>query len=74
MPPFCKFVSNDSITFCLASFCVINIVTWLSWKQTSMKNIIEIYTFSFKKIHLKVPSGKWRPFCLGLNVLQVAPF
>ena len=31
---------------------------------------IDIQTFSFKKIHLKM-SGKWRPFCLGLNVLTV---
>ena len=31
---------------------------------------IEIHTFSFKKIHLKLSSGKWRPFCLGLNVLN----
>ena len=30
--------------------------------------LFEIHTFSFKKIHLKVSSGKWRPFCLGLNV------
>ena len=30
---------------------------------------IEIHTFSFKKMHLKVSSAKWRPFCLGLNVL-----
>ena len=29
----------------------------------------EIRTFSFKKIHLKMSSGKWQPFCLGLNVL-----
>ena len=32
--------------------------------------LIEIFTFSFKKIHLKMLSGKWRPFCLGLNVLS----
>ena len=25
-----------------------------------------IHTFSFKKMHLKMSSGKWRPFCLGL--------
>ena len=31
--------------------------------------LIEIHTFSFKKIDLKMSSGKWRPFCLGLNVL-----
>ena len=32
--------------------------------------LIEIHTFSFKKIHLKMSSGQWRPFCLGLNVLS----
>ena len=32
---------------------------------------IEIHTFSFKKIHLKLSSGKWRPFCRGLNVLTL---
>ena len=31
----------------------------------------EMYTFSFKKIDLKMSSGKWRPFCLGLNVLNL---
>ena len=31
---------------------------------------IIIHTFSFKKIQLKMSSGKWRPFCLGLNVLN----
>ena len=29
---------------------------------------IEIHTFSFMKIHIEMSSGKWRPFCLGLNV------
>ena len=28
----------------------------------------EIHTFSFKKMHLKTSSAKWRPFCLGLNL------
>ena len=32
--------------------------------------LIEILTFSFKKMHLKVSSAKRRPFCLGLNVLM----
>ena len=32
--------------------------------------LIEIHTFSLKKIHLKMPSGKWRPFCLSLDVLN----
>ena len=33
-------------------------------------NFSEIYTFSFKKTHLKMSSVKWRPFCLGPNVLN----
>ena len=32
---------------------------------------IGIHTFSSKKIHLKISSGQWCPFCLGLNVLRL---
>ena len=32
--------------------------------------LIGIQTFSFNKMHLKMSSAKWRPFCLGLNVLS----
>ena len=31
--------------------------------------LMEIYKFLFKKMHLKMSSGKWRLSCLGLNVL-----
>ena len=31
--------------------------------------LITIETFSFKKMHLKILSAKWRAFCIGLNVL-----
>ena len=31
----------------------------------------EIHAFSFKKMHLKMSSAKWRPFCLGLNNLNI---
>ena len=31
---------------------------------------IDIHTFSLKKIHFKMSSGKRPPFCLGLNVLS----
>ena len=31
--------------------------------------LIGVQTFSFKKMHLKMSSAKWRPFCPGLNVL-----
>ena len=36
--------------------------------------LIEIQTFSFKKMHLKILSGKCRPFCLGLNVLNLITY
>ena len=38
--------------------------------RTNFAEILsEIRTFSFKKMHLKMSAGRWRPFCLGLNVL-----
>ena len=33
--------------------------------------LIGIQTFSFKNMHLKMSSANWRPFCLGLNVLNI---
>ena len=39
--------------------------------RTNFSEILsEIHTFSFKKMHLKISSAKWRPFCLGLNELK----
>ena len=32
--------------------------------------LIGIQTFLFKKMHLKMSSAKWGPFCLGLNELS----
>ena len=37
------------------------------------ENLIKIYSFSFKKMDLKMSSGKWRPSCRGLNVLSQCP-
>ena len=37
----------------------------------SSEIFIEIHTFSFKKMHLKMLSGKCRLFCLGLRVLTL---
>ena len=36
----------------------------------SSEILIEIHTLSFKKMHLKMSSGKWQPFCHGRNVLN----
>ena len=39
--------------------------------ETNFSEIsIEIHTFSFKEMHFNMSSAKWRPFCLGLNVLK----
>ena len=35
-----------------------------------IENVIEIYTFSFEKMHVKMSSGQRRPSCPGLNVLS----
>ena len=38
--------------------------------QTNFSEILfKIHTFSFKKMHLKISSGIWGPFCLSLDVL-----
>ena len=35
-----------------------------------MKFWSKLNSFSFKKMHLKISSEKWWPFCLGLNVIK----
>ena len=43
-------------------------------KVTFLSEILfKIRKFSFKKIHLTKTSAKWRPFCLGLNVVPRPP-
>ena len=39
------------------------------WGTNFSEILIGIQTFSFEKMHLKMSSAKWRPFCIGLNVL-----
>ena len=42
-----------------------------AWGTYFSEILIGIHTFSFNKMHLKMSSAKWRPFCFGLNVLKV---
>ena len=44
------------------------------WGTNVSEILIGIHTFSFKKINLKMSSAKWRPFCLGLNMLTYRGF
>ena len=52
----------------------INAGTLLIWTlDTKFSEILcEIHTFSFKKMHFSMTSGKCWQFCLGLNVLRIA--
>ena len=36
--------------------------------------LIKIHAFSFKKMHFKMLSGKWWPFCFSLNVLTLLSY
>ena len=56
----------------MTHLCISKLEYWKldPWEQISVKALIEIYTFSFKKMHLEMSSGKWKPSCLGLNVLR----
>ena len=38
---------------------------------TNVEILSGIQTFSFNGMHLKMSSAKWRPLCLGLNVLKM---
>ena len=45
-----------------------NVVNWTLRNELKWI-LIEIQTFSFKIMHMKMSSAKWRPFYLGLNAL-----
>ena len=48
---------------------------WFKALGTNFSEIlIENQTLLFKKMRLKISSGKWRPFCLSLNVLMNGAF
>ena len=57
----CRLVGAKPLSEPMLEYCQLD-----PWETS-----IEIHTFSFKKIHLKISSAKWRPFYLGLNVLNV---
>ena len=44
-------------------------IGFLGTNCSEISTLIQIHTSSFRKIHLKMSSGKWRLFCLGFNVL-----
>ena len=51
---------------------LINAGTLLIGPLGAIFSEILIRTFSLKKTYLKMSSAKWRPFCLGLNLLNTS--
>ena len=49
----------------------IEILSIGTWGTNFNENLSEIRKFSFKKMHLKMSSGNWRPFCLCLGMLTI---
>ena len=61
----CRLIGAKPLSEPMLEFC------WIWPLGTDFSEIsIGTLTFSFKKMRLKVSSAKWRPFCLGLNVLM----
>ena len=67
----CKNFIKTTQTMILPHLCLPNAgILLIGPLGTNFSGIlIEILTFSFKKMRLEVSSAKRRPFCLGLNVL-----
>ena len=60
-----------SLGWCQAIFWTTDGILLTDTLGTNYSEIlIEIQTFSFKKMHLKMSSRKWQPSCLGLNTLR----
>ena len=53
-----------------AIICTSAEIFLIGYLETNVNEIlIDIQTFSFKKMRLKMSYAKWRPFCLGPNVI-----
>ena len=48
---------------------------WIGSLVTNFSEfLIRNQTFSFNKMHLKMTSAKWQPFCLGLNIFSMCGY
>ena len=66
----CVVVSDNGMSpgRCRAIFWTNAVMLLIGPIRTNFVEIlITIYIFSFKKMHLKLSLGNWRPFCLAIN-------
>ena len=66
---FCRLAGAKPLSEPKLEYCQLD-----PWQQTSVNFLIEIHTFLFNELHFKMASGKWRPVCLGLNILAAFPW
>ena len=62
----CRLFGAKPLSKPMLGYCELN-----SLRTNFSEILIKIQNFSLRKIHLKISSVKWRPYCLGLNVLTV---
>ena len=68
-----RFFSGVLVCICQAIIWTNDGILLIGPLGTNFSEIImEIQTFSLKKIRVKMSSGKCRPICLGLNVLSLS--
>ena len=63
----CRLAGAKPLSESMLEYCQLD-----PWEQNFTENLVEIYIFSLKKMHLKMSPGIWRPFCLIFNVLVAA--
>ena len=61
----CRLFGAKPLSKPLLGYCQLN-----PQEQTSSETLIKIQKFSFTKIHLKISSAKWWPFCRGGDELM----
>ena len=69
----CRLISTkpNYLNQCWYRYCILSVgPLGINFSEISM----EIQTFSFKKMRLKVSSAKWWPFCFSLDVLKYSLF
>ena len=60
----CRLFGAKPLSKPVLGYCELN-----HWEQTLVSFFIKIQNVSFTKMHMKISSAKWQPFCPGRNGL-----
>ena len=61
----CRLVGAKPLSEPMLEYCYLD-----SLSTNFSQILIKIHPISFKKMHVKLSSAKWQPFCLGFNALS----